>query len=168
MIYLQVGEVRVSPDIYPNEPDGHIRIEDYDGLLDYKRKLDFKREMIFATQKRFSRGQDKLILAVYREDEIKPSDLIVIEKHTLERAHYGEKGIEYYSFTHNHFFEYLREAKVRLLTNKGMIDLDDGTIFGKVNKEITIPERVIPEHKSSIFVDWDDWNDGYMDECDRE
>ena len=49
-----------------------------------------------------------------------------------------------------------------------MLELDDGSIFGRVEKEIIIPEKIIPEHNKIIYVEWNDWEDYFEDDEDGE
>lgn len=67
----------------------------------------------------------------------------------------------YYGFTNAHFLETIRKWKIKYLTDKGLLDLDDESIFGATKKTWTIPEHtiIVKEYVAESYVEWDDWND---------
>jgi len=100
----------------------------------------------------YIRNTDRKALAEYREEEFCKEDLSTIKRHS--KTSYGRYS--YYDITGT-LFEEIRKHKLRLLQQKGIPD--DGTIFGTASKEIFVPQKIIPEHKINIFVEWDCWND---------
>jgi hypothetical protein len=159
-IYLQVGYCYQ----YSEDAGGETKLELEDGVA------PIGRQVIKTQQKPFVQtpysdltGYVKsVLLAVYETSELTEWDRRVIAKHRL----FGiilEDGTRVNSvgFTYNHFFETLRARKLRLLGEKGMLEIDDGTIFGTCSKTIVIPEKVIPAHDYELRVEWDDWNDQF-------
>jgi len=103
-----------------------------------------------------------LLLAVYESRELAEWDRQIISKHrTFDATLEDGSVVKYVGFTYEHFFETLRARKLKSLASRGMLAEDDGTIFGRVSKEIRIAERVIPAHNYEIWLEWDCWNDMY-------
>lgn len=172
MLHLNTGDIKMTKakrlskkryaEIKQEKADGNIYllvgdekyITDYDSLNIEK----YDREIIRA----YNKYCDCKLLAVYKTSEFVDADLKIIRQHTLSDAEYKGKKIKYYGFTHCHFFETLRNRKKKMLKEKSI--KDDGTIFQKVSKTITIPEQVIPEHKAEIYVEWDCFEDSHTTE----
>jgi hypothetical protein len=151
-LYLQVG--RVSHDGTKDMIDDYI----FEKLCEYP-----NRKLIKVLDRH---SKTTRILAVYDEWSIDPFDLEIIKRHNQTVAEYEGKQIKYYSFTHNHFLETLKQRKLNLIKKSNLMDLYDGTIFGRVERTTKIPEHteIIPEHDETIYVDWDDWNDYFETE----
>jgi hypothetical protein len=108
-----------------------------------------------------------VLLAVYATKELTAWDRRVIRRHhAIEAVLLTGETIRFYDFNYDHFLENLRATKLRILERKGLAD--DGTIFGKVSKTIIVPEKIIPAHEKSIYVDWDCNEHQYETEEDLE
>lgn len=144
-IYLEVGHIR---------DDGRKYIDDER----FGKTVLPNRELVIGKMETVLKK--RRIFAVYEKSEIDKDDLIVIGHHTKRTAIIeGDKEIEYHSFTHDHFFETLKNTKERLCKENGLEY--DGTIFGKASKKIIIPEQIIPSYEEEIFVEWNCWDDLY-------
>jgi hypothetical protein len=154
-IYLQVGYER-DFEGFPKKDE----IEDYSSWYDKEIKI-YPRKLIKVKDSR----KKTIILAVYENKEIHPYDMKVIKRHrTFKAVLENEKEIHYFSFTHYHFLETLRKRKISRMKTNGLLENDDNTVFGRVEKIIIIPEEriVAPERKETIYVEWDDWDDEYQ------
>jgi hypothetical protein len=158
MIYIKVGYVCKFTDKKMVEKYGgqeRKNIEDVD--FDTGKPLYPKRKIIIARQKR--RLNEKIILAVYSEKELHKYDIGIIKKHESDIAIFKDKEIEYYGFTHSHYLELIRKRKLKII--KELKLEEDNTIFGGVKKKVIVPEKIIPEHETTHYVEWDCWEDGW-------
>ena len=130
----------------------------------------YKRDVIYAYSefrneigKKVDNPIKDVALAVYDEDELHKTDLEFIKTEPTRTAYLDKeltKEIKFYVFNW-HFLEHLRDVKLDLLKSKGLIEEDDGTIFGMVKKEIVVPEKIIPKHKEVIYVVWNEKKDSF-------
>lgn len=169
-VYFLVGRIR--------ETNDYIILDDDDGLTNKKSELKklieprIKRGLTKIYKHKNYKEKGEYVLAEYDENEIHPDDLKIIKKHRSWKAYIigTEKPIEYYDFIHQHFLEFLRYRKVKMLKAEELSELDDGTIFGRISKKVQIAEKiiVIPAHEKEIFVEWDCYEDTHLTWQDKE
>jgi hypothetical protein len=149
-IYLRVG--------YTLNPENEPRLEDENAPAG---------RSVVRSRDKEGRIIKSILLAVYETAELSEWDRRVIAKHKSFDAILEDGSVvKYQGFTYDHFFETLRATKLRILGRKGMLEADDGTIFGRCTKQIRISEKVIPAHNYDLSVEWDCWNDLYQTDED--